>query len=346
MVLTRHGDGSLIEVDPSWVKAELAEGTQDAADRGKIAPLSDLELDKLLEICCRPGKIVGVEKGNEVIMTGDSPSIGSVPRGFPVNRLQMLQTYERVCGMDTAETGFIDYSYKAVKTVATEERSWVEQASHLLTIPLFYGAMPDLGRYSSPDGPVGNWAELLPQGKINEAREAQEEGAELCIKDLVYVAGEMYEGGAEGIDFDTTGAAGDADFYAALMATERLKKKYPEICIEMGMAGEFVLGMHGKIEYDGVRLAGLYPHEQVKLAEKAGVSIFGPVINNNSKQSFPFNLSRAVTFCKACSEAASIPVHPNVGLGVGGVTTVEVLPVDIVSRVSVAMVEVGKADGL
>jgi dimethylamine---corrinoid protein Co-methyltransferase len=112
------------------------------------------------------------------------------------------------------------------------------------------------------------------------------------------------------------------------------------------MAGEFVLGMHGKIEYDGVRLAGLYPHEQVKLAEKAGVSIFGPVINNNSKQSFPFNLSRAVTFCKACSEAASIPVHPNVGLGVGGVTTVEVLPVDIVSRVSVAMVEVGKADGL
>jgi dimethylamine---corrinoid protein Co-methyltransferase len=336
----------MIELEEAEIKEELLAGTQDAASRGKTEPLSADELEKLLEICTRPGKMVGVEKGNEVIMTGDSPSIGSVPRGFSVNRLQMLQTYERVCGMDTAESGFIDYSYKAVKTVATEERSWVEQASHLLTIPLFYGAMPDLGRYSSPDGPVPNWAELLPKGKIAEARQAQEEAAELCIKDMVYVASEMYEGGAEGIDFDTTGAAGDADFYAALRAVEILKKKYPDICIEMGMAGEFVLGMHGELTYDGVRLAGLYPHQQVKLAEKAGVTIFGPVVNNNSKKSFAFNLARAVTFCKACSDASSIPVHPNVGLGVGGVTTVEVLPVDVVSRVSVAMAEVGKADGL
>jgi dimethylamine--corrinoid protein Co-methyltransferase len=346
LVFTRHGDGSIIDADAAYIKEELLAGTADAAGRGKIDPLGEDDLEKLFEICSRPGKIVGVDKGNEIIMTGDSPSIGSVPRGFPVNRLQMLQTYERVCGMDTAETGFIDYSYKAVKTVATEERSWVEQASHLLTVPLFYGAMPDLGRYSRPDGPVANWAELMPKGDIKGAREAQEEAIDYCVKDLVYVAGEMFEGGAEGIDFDTTGAAGDADFLAALKAVEILKRKYPDMCIEMGMAGEFVLGMHGDLSYDGVRLAGLYPHEQVKLAEKAGVTIFGPVVNNNSKKSFAFNLARAVTFCRACSEAASIPVHPNVGLGVGGVTTVEVLPVDVVSRVSVAMAEVGKADGL
>lgn len=346
MVFTRLGDGSMLELEPEAIKEELLEGTQDAAKRGKIEALDDNEIEKLLEIVTRPGKMVGVEKGNEIIMTGDSPSIGSVPRGYPVNRLQMLQSYERVCGMDTAETGFIDYSYKAVKTVASEERSWVEQASHLLTIPLFYGAMPDLGRYSRPDGPIPNWAELMPQGKISEAREAQEEAVESCVNDLVFIAGEMYEGGAQGIDFDTTGAAGDADFLAALKASEILKKKYPDICIEMGMAGEFVLGMHGELYYDGVRLAGLYPHQQVKLAEKAGATIFGPVVNNISKKSFAYNLARAVTFCKACVEVSGIPVHPNVGLGVGGVTTVEVLPVDVVSRVSVAMAEVGKADGL
>ena len=346
MVFTRLGDGSMLELEPEAIKEELLEGTQDAAKRGKIEALDDNEIEKLLEIVTRPGKMVGVEKGNEIIMTGDSPSIGSVPRGYPVNRLQMLQTYERVCGMDTAETGFIDYSYKAVKTVASEERSWVEQASHLLTIPLFYGAMPDLGRYSRPDGPIPNWAELMPQGKISEAREAQEEAVESCVNDLVFIAGEMYEGGAQGIDFDTTGAAGDADFLAALKAAEILKKKYPDICIEMGMAGEFVLGMHGELYYDDVRLAGLYPHQQVKLAEKAGATIFGPVVNNISKKSFAYNLARAVTFCKACVEVSGIPVHPNVGLGVGGVTTVEVLPVDVVSRVSVAMAEVGKADGL
>ena len=346
MVFTRFGDGSMLDLEPEEIKSELIEGTEDAARRGKIEALGEDELEKLLEIVTRPGKMVGVEKGNEIIMTGDSPSIGSVPRGYPVNRLQMLQTYERVCGMDTAETGFIDYSYKAVKTVASEERSWVEQASHLLTVPLFYGAMPDLGRYSRPDGPIPNWAELMPQGKIKEAREAQEEAVASCVNDLVFIAGEMYEGGAQGIDFDTTGAAGDADFLAALKATEKLKKKYPDMCIEMGMAGEFVLGMHGELSYAGVRLAGLYPHQQVKLAEKAGATIFGPVVNNISKKSFAYNLARAVTFCKACVEASSIPVHPNVGLGVGGVTTVEVLPVDVVSRVSVAMAEVGKADGL
>ncbi|KUO50228.1 MAG: dimethylamine methyltransferase [Desulfitibacter sp. BRH_c19] len=346
MVFTRLGDGSIINASVDEIRADLEAGTQDAAERGEISPLSEDEILQLLEICCRRGKFVGVEPGNEVIMTGDSPSMAAVPRGFSVSRIQLLQTYERICGMDTAELGFIDYSYKTVKALASEERAIMEQASQILTIPLMYGAMPNLGSYSRPDGPVANWAELLPQGKISEAQAAQEEAAEYCIKDLVYVASELYEGGAQGIDFDTTGAAGDADFYASLKATEILKKKYPDICIEMGMAGEFVLGMHGSISYDGVKLAGLYPHEQVKLAEKAGVSIFGPVVNNVTNKSFAFNLARTVTFCKTCAEASSIPVHANAGLGVGAVTTVEVVPVDVVSRVSVALAEVGKIDGL
>lgn len=346
MVFTRLGDGSIVNATVEQIRADLEAGTLDAAERANIPALSEDELARLLEIICRRGKFVGVEKGNEIIMTGDSPSIGAVPRGFMVNRIQLLQTYERVLGMDSAESGFIDYSYKAVKGIASEERAIIEQASQVLTIPLFYGAMPNLGLYSRPDGPVPNWAELLPQGKIAEAQAAQEEAIEYCVEDLVYVASEVYEGGAQGIDFDTSGAAGDADFYAALKATEILKKKYPDICIEMGMAGEFVLGMHGNLYYDGVRLAGLYPHEQVKLAQKAGVTIFGPVVNNICNKSFAFNLARAVTFCKSCADASDIPVHANVGLGVGAVTTVEVLPVDITSRVSVAMAEVAKIDGL
>lgn len=346
MVFSRLGDGSIMNASVDEIRADLEAGTRDAAERANIEPISEEALSRLLEICCRRGRFVGVEKGNEIIMTGDSPSIGAVPRGFTVSRIQLLQTYERICGMDTAESGFIDYSYKTVKSIASEERAIMEQASHILTIPLFYGAMPNLGLYSRPDGPVPNWAELLPLGKIAEAQAAQEEAIAYCVEDLVYVASELYEGGAQGIDFDTSGAAGDADFYAALKAAEMLKKKYPDICLEMGMAGEFVLGMHGNLYYDGVRLAGLYPHEQVKLAEKAGVTIFGPVVNNICNKSFAYNLARAVTFCKACVDVSTIPVHPNVGLGVGAVTTVEVLPVDVVSRVSVAMAEVAKADGL
>ena len=36
------------------------------------------------------------------------------------------------------------------------------------------------------------------------------------------------------------------------------------------MSGEFVLGMHGRLDDDGVRLAGLYAHDQAKVVEKAG----------------------------------------------------------------------------
>ena len=86
------------------------------------------------------------------------------------------------------------------------------------------------------------------------------------------------------------------------------------------MAGEFVLGMHGDLFYDDERLAGMYPHEQVKMAEKAGVTIFGPVCNTNTNESTPWNLSRAITFMKACCEAANIPVHVNMGMGVGAMT--------------------------
>ena len=76
---------------------------------------------------------------------------------------------------------------------------------------------------------------------------------ELAVKDMVYVASALYESGADGINFDTTGAAGDPDFLATLRATKILKEKYPDLCIELGMAGEFILGMHGVMQFEGVR---------------------------------------------------------------------------------------------
>jgi len=156
----------------------------------------------------------------------------------------------------------------------------------------------------------------------------------------------MVESGADGINFDTTGAAGDPDFLAPLRATEILKQKYPDICIELGMAGEFILGMHGEMTYDGVRLAGLYPHEQVKLAQKAGVTIFGPVVNTNTSQSSAWNLARTLTLLKPCVENSAIPVHANVGMGVGSVPVVDNPPTDAVSKASKALVEIVRIDGL
>ena len=44
--LTRRGDGALIEMTADELIRDFEEGTEDAADRGKIAPLSKDDLEK------------------------------------------------------------------------------------------------------------------------------------------------------------------------------------------------------------------------------------------------------------------------------------------------------------
>ncbi len=346
MIETRMGDGSFVSLSRDEVMRDIEEGVADAVKRGKIDPLSTGEMEHLVDIVCRPQKFVSVEKGNELILTYDSGTLKVTRLGIPIGMPQILQLYERVFAADSLELAYVHYSFKTIKSIVPEEQYAVAESSLVTTAPLLYGAMPNLPLYTQPDGPCLNAAELLPKGRIAEAKQAQEEAAEYAIKDMVFVSSGVYEAGADGIDFDTTAAAGDAEFYATLMATEKLRAKYPDMAIEIGMAGEFVLGFHGEIQYDGVRLAGLYPHQQVKLAEKAGATVFGAVVNTNSSRSFPWNLGRAVTFCKACVEAANIPVHANVGMGVGAVPLVMTPPIDCVSRASTAMAEVGKLDGL
>ena len=180
-------------------------------------------------------------------------------------------------------------------------------AQALLTNPVQYGAMPDLGRYSKPDGPIPNWSELLPMGKIDEARAAQEEAAEMLVDDITFVADALVAAGSDGIDMDTTGAAGDADFLAALRACRRLRERYPDLGIEIGMAAELVLGMHGQLTFDGERLAGLWPKDQLRLVQAAGASIYGPAVNINTGRSTAWNIARAITLIKPAAEIARSP---------------------------------------
>jgi dimethylamine--corrinoid protein Co-methyltransferase len=345
-ITTRMGDGFKVEMSESEIRSDLEAGTEDAADRGKIAPLSKEDLQYLYDLFASPYRFVSVEPGNEVVLSYDGGDLKIRRAAVNVDRIQSMQIHEKIMGADTIELGHVDYSYKPVKPIVGTEQTALEQSLMATHVPLFYGAMPNLGLYSQPDGPRPNPSELLPLGKIDAARESYEMSVEDGVKDIVYVASAMYESGADGINMDTTGAAGDPDFLAGLMAAEILKEKYPDICIEMGMAGEFILGLHGEIEYHGDRLAGMYPHDQVKLAEKAGLTIFGPVVNIKMSRSIPWNLSRAITFTKACCEVANIPVHANMGMGVGGVPMNTHPPIDIVSRASKAMVEICRLDGL
>mgnify|MGYP003996869095 FL=1 len=343
---SRRGGGSPISVTKDEIMADLIQGSEDAADRAKVPTLSQEEYEHLLDIFCAREKFMSVEAGKEVILTYDACTLKIRRAGVNVDRIQALQIYEKLMGADTMELSHVDYSYKPIKPIAVSEQPVLEQALLGTHIPLFYGAQPNLGLYSQPDGPFPNPMELMPMGKIKEAQESYEASVEHLVKDIVYVASLMYESGADGINLDTSGAAGDADFLGALLATEELRDKYPEMCIEFGTAGEFVMGMHSELEYKGHRLAGMYPHDQLKMAELAGATIFGPVANTKTSKSSAWNMARTITFMKPVGEIANIPIHVNMGMGVGGVTMTDHPPVDIVSRSSKAMVEICRLDGL
>lgn len=345
---TRMGDGFGVWMTEEEIRSEIEAGVADAAERGKIPPLTADEKDHLYNIITMDGVIVGVKQGAQVVTSTDQglDTLGC-ESNVPITRDVQAVMLERGFGLDSSDMGFTDYNYKAVKSIASYEAAVMSRALEMSTIPLLYGGMPNLGFYTYPDGPVANWAELLPAGKVKEAFAAQEEAVDLAVHDMVFVADHMYAAGADGINLDTCGAAGDGDFLASLKACEEIRKKYPDMGVEIGMAGEFILGMHGRLKYKGKRLAGLYAHDQVKLAEEAGATIFGAVVNTNTSKSFPWNIARVCTFMKeTVKRAGNIAVHVNVGMGVGGIPMCETLPADVVSRADKALIEICKIDGL
>jgi dimethylamine---corrinoid protein Co-methyltransferase len=334
------GDGSLTWLTRSELRTEIEEGIAIAVRRAKVQPLDDDEADHLLDIFASAARFTAVDIGSEVVLTYDGTGTQQT------ERIDGLILYEQMLGADSVELFHQDYCYNAATKVVAGEAQAMHDAQHRLTAPLHYGAQADLGRYSAPDGPVPNWSELLPEGRLDEARAAQEAAAVRAVADMLHVAEVLWEAGADGLDFDTSGAAGDAEFGAVLTAVRELRRRYPHMSIEVGMASEFVLGMHGQVEADGVRLAGLWPSDQLKLVQQAGATIFGPCVNVNTTRSGAWNVARAVTILKPCVAEASIPVHVNAGMGVGGVPMATCPPVDAVSRVSRAFVDLLHVDGL
>jgi dimethylamine--corrinoid protein Co-methyltransferase len=290
--------------------------------------------------------------GQEVIVTDDGCSMSfyagqdSGGIGVSMSRMQAVLTYERACAADTTSMGHSDYSFKPVKPIINSEMNEYYTTSMMTTAPFLYGAQPNMGLYFQPDGPHRNPADLLALGKIKEAQKVQEAAAAQLRQDLVYVGQKLNRVGCEGLNLDTAGSAGDADLLAALEAIGDLRKAAPDMPIILGGSGEFVLGMHGEITFQGRQLAGMYPHEQAKTAQAAGANIYGVAIGTNTNRSLAWNVSRAITFVKAAVAAVDIPVHVNVGMGVGGVPMMEAPPIDSVTRASKSLVQIGKADGL
>jgi len=355
-ILTRMGDGQRITMPASQVKAELLAGTKDAADRGKVPELTSSELKQLFEIIADKNRVVTVEPGEEIVLTddlscvrhsGDEGAAGGV--GIPITRLQAILVHERSYAQDSAVFQ-VPYgsggNIQRVKEKIEIDMQAHETVSLLATIPMFYTLAPAVLWYFRPSGPYKNPSDLLPRGKIREAQEASEKAAERLTEDVVYIGKKMYSIGCDAFNLDTSASGGDAEFYSNLNIVSKLKQAAPHMAIEMGMSGEFILGVHTEMTFDGQRLAGMYPHQQVKVAEAAGVDIFGPVINTKSSKSFAWNLARAVTFVKQTVAVSNIPVHVNAGMGVCSIPMHPTPPIDCVSRMAKAMVQIAKIDGL
>ena len=351
-IRTRMGDGELVFMSSADVREDILAGTEDAARKGKVKPLSEDDQESLFNIIADPSRVVSVASGNEVIVTDDGCSMAfyggqdSSGVGVPLSRQQAILLYERAGAADTTSMGHSDYSFKPVKPIISYETADYYNTSMQTTAPFLYGAQPNMGLYFQPDGPYPNPADLLPQGKIQEAQQVQEQASAHMRNDLVFCAKKFDAVGCEGLNFDTCGSAGDADFLAALQAVEDLTSEQTDMPIIMGGSGEFVLGMHGEVTFDGKQLAGMYPQDQVKVAETAGVSLYGVAIGTVTSESLAWNIARSATLVQAAVRNADIPVHVNVGMGVGGIPIVEVPPIDSVTRASKSLVEIGKADGL
>ena len=141
--MTRRGDGACIEMSSDELRKAIEEGSQDASERGKIAPLSQDDLDQLQDIFTNPCRIVGVKPGNEVVLSDDASTVrliadhGSGGVGAPLSRMQANIVHERAFANDSIHMGHIDESYKAVKAIVAMEQQETENLLMNTITPVF-----------------------------------------------------------------------------------------------------------------------------------------------------------------------------------------------------------------
>ena len=228
----------------------------------------------------------------------------------------------------------------------TLEQHHVEAACNTTILPIFYGFMPNLGLYFQPDGPFPNPSDLLPRGQIEEARAATGRGDRHPRRGPQ--VDDRHDGRRRG--------RRDQLRHHRLDRRRRVPRHPAGRRVGVAEHRRWRRGRHGG--RDGARLPRrarvrrrtsgrpvAAPADEARRAGRRRPSSARSSTPTRGKTS-PWNIARSVTFVKACTKDATIPIHPNVGMGVGGVPSFEVPPADVVTRASAAMIEVGGADGL
>ena len=127
-ILTRMGDNSNVEFTRDELRQEFIDGSEFAAKKAKVPELTQDELDHLLDIYASAARFTAVDIGEEVVLSNDGTGTKHIG-----NRVQDLQSYETLLGVDMPELWQADYSYKAVKTNVAHEGQSMKIAQALLT---------------------------------------------------------------------------------------------------------------------------------------------------------------------------------------------------------------------
>jgi len=281
-IVTRMGDGSRLEMTASEIRADIEDGVAAAVKRAKVPPLTSDEIDHLCDIFTSSTRFSAVDVGDE----------NRALVGRYLQHRRRLHDRQSARLPEQPRRRHPRAGRLRLLLQGRQDHRHARGAQHEDGAVQLHGAAQlrrhaRLGALLPARRPITNWSELMPLGRIDEARASQEAAIELAMEDMLYVCDHLWEGGADGMDFDTAGASGDADLLATLRTVETLRERYPYMGLQVGMASEMVLGMHGQLEYKGRRLAGMWPHDQMQVVQEAGATIFGPAVNVNTTRRSP-----------------------------------------------------------
>ena len=127
---TRMGDGFMVEMTRSELRADIEQATMQAATRAKVPPLTADEQAHLLDIYASAAAFTAVDIGDQVVLSCDGG--GSKMTGTD---LQDLLESEQRLGQDILELWHIEYSYKAIKTILPFQQQVMQNAQLMLTAP-------------------------------------------------------------------------------------------------------------------------------------------------------------------------------------------------------------------
>ena len=113
------------------------------------------------------------------------------------------------------------------------------------------------------------------------------------------------------------------------------------------MAGEFVIGVHGELEWDGRRLAGLWPKGQLEVCQDAGVTLFGPAVNIRTGKSLRLEHGLLAHGDQAVhGRSPASPCTPTSARASAACRSTATRPRTPSSRAAKAHVEILRCDGL